>query len=223
MKARPKVKAKPRGEGRRLVKGQGGPGRPKGSQNRSTLWQQAMDIISASSPELAEALVKAGLKGDKQATKWALEFAGEHRFTWKPVTKRETLEDIKAEMLAVQDGLAAGELTIAQAEKLQQVLESYADKILAAGGSDRRTAFEQEKLALALIQGDEKCRKAAWFLVQRFDQLQRRAIESGELSGPVEHPLVEVSRRGVEEAKAIAPGTAANNGPTAICGISQLT
>jgi len=197
---RVRTETKPRGPGKRIQPGEvrNPKGRPPGRKHRSTVMDKVMQLAYKHAPDLAKNLVDLGLDKDREAAKVMLQMAINGATCWKWQTKRKTFEDLLTEHHAIQDALAAGDLSPQHAQALYESLDRSKAVLEASGGSDRRTQFEQEALALKLIQSDPEARQAAWTLVQRFAELERKAIESGQLSGPAAHPLVDLARAGTE-------------------------
>ena len=89
--------------------------------------------------------------------------------------------------------MESGTLTLDEAEAIQGLLDKHIAR--ANLTSDRRSEFEVEQIALSLIRSDPQCRQLAQQLAARFNLLEAAALESGKLTAPAEHQLIEVARR----------------------------
>src|SRR3954470_20996937 len=114
--------------GRPFKKGQSGnpAGKPKGARHRAT---QAIDaLLDGEAEKLTRKAIEVALGGDMVAMRLCLDRLAPPRRD-RPVTfalpKLDTVEDAKAAVAAILQGVADGDLTPSEAGDLSKLLESY--------------------------------------------------------------------------------------------------
>ena len=169
------------------------PGRPKGSKNKATILREA---IHNNAPDLFKRLMEVARSGDVPALKAVLGplLPKGNTVPWK-FGPLDTPDAITRESERVLRAMEDGQLTVDEAKAVEELLDHHLARTHTAG--NRRSEFEQEELALSLIRSDERCRRLAMALCARFDELESQALESGKLTAPTSHPLIEAARTGV--------------------------
>ncbi len=169
-------------------------GRPKGSRNKATILREA---IQRNAPDLFERLLEVARSGDVVALKTVLAplLPKGNTVPWT-FNRLDTADDIMHESERVLRAMESGKLTLDEAEAIQGLLDKHIARANLTG--DRRSEFEKGEIALALIRGDEQCRQLAQALASRFDELEQAALESGQLTAPAPHVLIEVARQAVK-------------------------
>ena len=184
---------KPRSKGRWKKGVSGNPkGKPKGAKGRITVLRKA---ILENAPDLAAKIIESAKGGNIQALLSVLAPlmpAGKYSSAWS-FGAIDTEEEIVSASKRILKAVEQGELTLDEGHKQQDLLSKHTARVNTT--SDRRSEFEKEEIALSLIRGDAECRELAQRLATRFDLLERRALESGQLTAPAEHALIEVARR----------------------------
>ena len=172
-----------------------GPGRPRGSKNKATILREA---IQRNAPDLFKRLLKVARSGDVVALKTVLGplLPKGNQVPWT-FGKLDTPDAIMQESERVLRAMEEGTLTIDEAKAIQDLLDQHIARATSTG--DRRSAFEEEQIALALIRDDPQCRQLAQALVTRFDELEQQALTDGRLTAPAQHKLIEVARAGSRE------------------------
>lgn len=123
---RQQVQRKPRGTGRRFVKGESGNprGRPAGSRNRVTVLAEC--IMEAGAEQITNAVVAAATRGDMTAAKIVLDRIApprRGRCVKFPLGVLETAADVVAAIGAIAEATADGALTPDEAQSVAAVLE----------------------------------------------------------------------------------------------------
>ena len=141
------VQRKPRGPGRRFVKGESGNprGRPTGSRNRATTL--AENIMEAGAEQITAAVVAAAARGDITAARIVLDRIAPPR-RGRPVEFSlgvvDTTSDVVAALGSIVSAMADGVLTPDEAQTVAAVLEV------------KRRAIETVSLEARLLVLEEK-------------------------------------------------------------------
>ena len=170
-------------------------GKPKGSKDKTTVLREA---ILKNAPDLSAKMIDAAKAGNIQALLSVLNPLmpqGKWSGGWK-LGDVDTPEEIVAASKRILRAVEDGKLTLDEGHKQQDLLDKHASKVTAGATGDRRSEFEEEQIALALIRNDPECRQLAQQLVSRFDELEQAALTDGRLTAPAQHKLIEVARAG---------------------------
>jgi hypothetical protein len=108
----------------------GNPGRPKGSQNKRT------QFLTAIGQANAEEIISKTVECAKQGKPWAIQLVLERlyppmrsRLVQFPLPPLNSLADIQDAIVAVLQGVAAGQLTIEEGDQLANILERHGKAI----------------------------------------------------------------------------------------------
>jgi hypothetical protein len=129
-------------------KGQSGnpAGRPKGARNRTTLAMQT--LLQGEAEALTRKVIRLAKKGDLTALRFCLDRlfppAREHVVTFA-LPKLETAADSVAAAAALAAGVADGELTPGEADRLARLVQAYTKAIEIADLAPRIEKLEEER------------------------------------------------------------------------------
>jgi hypothetical protein len=116
----------------------GNPGRPPGARHRATLAAEA--LLDGEAEGLTRKAIDAALGGDMTALRICLDRILPPRKE-RPVSFKlpslKSAEDVAAAMAAITEAVAAGELTLAEADAASALVERFV-RTLEAGEFDRR-------------------------------------------------------------------------------------